>query len=555
MSMAMGDALLAFVPARAKRLPRRRHDYVLARARMERAGALTALYLKGSPYEMGYQHGALARGLIQRFRAEAYEYVATLVPVPRALAKPVLFYYASAYWKTLGADHVEELRGIAHGAGAHPVEPLVATAVWEMLLTHGCSEFAGLGPVTADDSLLHGYNYDLMLPEHAIIQPYLAAIFYEPDEGIPFATVNTVGTVGANAGINAEGISVAWDNTHLSTNELFQGIGGPIVPFIVTLRRLLQYARTIDDAVRIVVETLPRPLADIIIIGSAKEERAVALETAGRVHAVRPMQDGAIWSTNSFRSDTLAPRDHLGDWRSMTTNELWEKFPRYAAYDELYRAYAGKMDAHAAAAMLRDPWPREAEGYFHRNPAPRATITRNVTSFSMIMEPGKKRLWVSDAVIPGCHGRFFAFDLGLMKRLPDLDLGPSGFQEALRCADCFLKNDREPSRVWLDRAIGIVGETAPLLLMRALLGGLSGDETGARHDAERVAATWKDSPHARLAASWMGSALPDAKIAIPFPGATNPYLLLVHGADWKGRAVINTSESVVRIPERYLLPE
>jgi hypothetical protein len=281
----------------------------------------------------------------------------------------------------------------------------------------------------------------------------------------------------------------------------------------------------------------------------------VALETAGRVHAVRPMQDGAIWSTNSFRSDTLAPRDHLGDWRSMTTGELWEKFPRYAAYDELYHAYSGKMDAHAAAAMLRDPWPREAQGFFHRNPAPRATITRNVTSFSMIMEPGKKRLWVSDGVIPGCHGSFYAFDLGLMKRLPALDIGPSGFHEALRCADFFLKNDRKSSRAWLDKAIGIAGETAPLMLMRALIKGLSGDETGARRDAEHVALAWKNSQHARLAASWMGDEAPDEKIAIPFPGATNPYLLLVPRASWNERAVINTGESVVRIPERYLLSE
>ncbi len=119
--------------------------------------------------------------------------------------------------------------------------------------------------------MIHGYNYDLMKPEHAIIQPYLAALFYRPSSGIPFVTVNTVGSVGVNAGFNDAGISVAWDDTHLNTTELFQGISGNAVPFIITLRRLLQYAKTVDEAVKIALTGLPRPLADIIVIGSAGE--------------------------------------------------------------------------------------------------------------------------------------------------------------------------------------------------------------------------------------------------------------------------------------------
>ena len=81
-----------------------------------------------------------------------------------------------------------------------------------------------MGPATADGSLLHGYNYDLMHPDHALIQPYLAVLLYRPSQGIPFFTVNTVGTVGANAGMNEAGISVAWDNTYLKDRELVEGI-------------------------------------------------------------------------------------------------------------------------------------------------------------------------------------------------------------------------------------------------------------------------------------------------------------------------------------------
>ncbi|MGD8905147.1 MAG: C45 family autoproteolytic acyltransferase/hydrolase, partial [Anaerolineae bacterium] len=277
MSARWLDALRAWWPAPRRPLPPEEHERVLSAARIEGHGGLTALYLAGTPYEMGYQHGVLARDLIRGFRAAAYAYVTSLVPAPAWLARPLLFHQAAAYWPTIPPEYALEMQGIAHGAGVHPIEVLVSTAIWEMYLVSGCSEFAAVGPLTVSGSLLHGYNYDLMHPDHALIQPYLAAIFYRPSQGIPFFTVNTVGSIGANAGMNEAGISVAWDNTYLSDGELTQDIQGPVVPFILTLRKLLQNGRSLDGAVEIITASLPRPLGDIVIIGSAGEGQAVAL--------------------------------------------------------------------------------------------------------------------------------------------------------------------------------------------------------------------------------------------------------------------------------------
>jgi hypothetical protein len=62
----------AWWPARPRRLAPAEHERVLAAARIERHGGLAALYLAGTPYEMGYQHGVLARNLIHGFRRAAY---------------------------------------------------------------------------------------------------------------------------------------------------------------------------------------------------------------------------------------------------------------------------------------------------------------------------------------------------------------------------------------------------------------------------------------------------------------------------------------------------
>ncbi len=535
--MRLADAARAWLPARARALPAGEHERVMAGARMERHGGLTALYLSGTPYEMGYQQGTLARELIYGFRQAAYAYVTDQVPVPKVLARPLLFYHASSYWRTLWAEHVSEMKGIADAVGVHPIEALVSTAIWEIMLVSGCSEFAAVGPATADGSLIHGYNYDLMHPDHALIQPYLAVLLYRPSQGIPFFTVNTVGTVGANAGMNEAGISVAWDNTYLKDRELVEGIDLPVAPFILTLRRLLQYATTLDEAVRTVTDTLPRPLADIVIIGSAREGRAVALETAGRLHAVRDMDAGTIWSTNCFRSDGLAPYDRRGDSRGLPEAEAWQRVPRFTAYSQLFASAQGQITPARAAAFVRDPYPREAQGFVHPNPAARATICRNMTSWSLVMQPGQGRFWVSDTHLPGCQGRFYAFDLRTWTRLTDLDLPASGFSAALGAAQRFVEGDLPGAASALAGALSADGPSAPLLLMEAVLKGLAGDEEPAAGILRQVQARWAETPAAALAQAWLENRA-GGVLWLPFPSAIEPLVELRPAEDWSGRAVV-----------------
>ena len=546
MSLRWMDALRAWRPATERRLPPDEHERVLSAARVERHGGLTALYLAGTPYEMGYQHGVLARDLIHGFRAAAYRYVTSLVPAPAWLARPLLFFQAAAYRPAIPPEYAQEMQGIAHGAGVHPIEVLVSTAIWEMYLVSGCSEFAVEGSLTTDGSLLHGYNYDLMHPDHALIQPYLAAIFYRPSQGVPFFTVNTVGSIGANAGMNEAGISVAWDNTYLRDDELTRDIRGPAVPFILTLRKLLQHSRCLEEAVRTVTVSLPRPMGDIVIIGSAEEGRAVALETAGHTHALRQMEGGAIWSTNCFRSPELAPHDHRGDGRTLSGDEEWSRFPRFAAYRQLFAGSDGQpdlsgLDPATAAAFLRHPYPREAGGFLHPNPAARATICREYTSWSLVMKPAAGRLWVSNTTTPAPQGRFYAFDLPAWQRLPKHDLAPTGYQAAQRCVLHFLSGDRSEAHAALEEAVSLDGPTAPLWLMRAVLQVLAGERKESAETLQELAVRWPATPAGALARAWLDGEPasvqdPMSSRPIPFPSAIRPLIHFRPAATWAERA-------------------
>jgi hypothetical protein len=345
--------------------------------------------------------------------------------------------------------------------------------------------------------------------------------------------------------MNQAGISVAWDNTYLRDGELSRDIRGPAVPFILTLRRLLQHSRCLDEAVRTVTDSLPRPLGDIVIIGSADEGRAVALETAGHTHALRQMEGGAVWSTNCFRSPELAPHDHRGDGRALSGGAEWSQFPRYAAYHQLFAGYQGQpgssgLDPATAAAFLRAPYPREAGGFLHPNPAARATICREYTSWSLLMEPAAGRLWVSDTETPAPQGRFFAFDLRARQRLPEHDLAPTGYQAALLCGKRFLSGDRSGAQAALAEAHALDGPTPSLLLMRALLQGLAGEQEDAAGTLQTVVVRWPGAPSGALARAWLdGESGSLSSEAIPFPSAIRPLIHFRPAPGWAERATPN----------------
>ena len=519
------DVLAALTPRAPQPLPAGEHAQVMSAAHSDDLDGMSVLYLAGTHHEMGYQHGTLMREKIHAFRQAAYAYMTSLLQkeskwpdwLARLVTQPLLCWQAAAYWDIISPEYLEEAQGIADGAGVHPLEVVLVTAIWEMYVAGGCSEFALTGRMTADGSLIHGYNYDLMASEHAFINPYLAMIFYRPAGGIPFSTLNTVGSIGVNAGMSDAGLSVAWDNTYTRDNSLYAGIAKPVVPFIITLRRVLECCRSLDEGVQLVVASLPRPLADIIILASANENRAVALETAGRLHATRPMENDAVWSTNRFRSAELAPHDQRGDWRRMSAQEYARVFPRYLSYERFFQHHRGQITSRLALDILRDPYPREAQGELY-SVGLRTTICREGTSFSLVMQPGQGLVWGSDGKLPAPQGRFFAFDQRNWQRRPDLDFPSTGFRAALACAKAYGHADIDGAWTSLQEALVADGETAPLMMMRATLSYARGDTLGAQADIERVIERWGETDIGQVARAW-ASGLPAPVPFIPFPSA------------------------------------
>jgi hypothetical protein len=507
------------------RLTESERKRVLSSAHRETIDGLLVIHLAGTAYQMGFQHGSLCRQEIHGFRREAYAYMATLIAsrfhlplrIAQLITRPLLLRQVKSYLPFTPQEYLDEMQGIADGAGVNILEALLVNAVWEMYLAGGCSEFAVTGAKTDDGELVHGYNYDLADPAHAFINPYLALIFSRPADGYAFAQVNTVGCVGVNAGLSVRGVSVAWDNTHLRPGSgLLAGVPRRCTPFELVLRRLIQYADSLEAGVRIVSSHLPRPMADIIIIGDGQARRALAMEMAGSIYALRQMEADAVWSANSFVSEALGPEDQRG-MPASDLEETGRRLGRYVSYIELIAQSTQKVDVLRAVEILRDPYPREKNGYIYPPTRPR-TICRPVTSFSLVMQTKAGRLWVGDPNIPAPLGRYLGFDLRTESPLQEPPLPPTGFQDAVQGYRHYSVGRYSEALVEVEKTMTKDGSSVPLHLMLSQI-----------HHALN---------HADAARFHTGQALdllrsndfPSGELRIPFPSAINPLTYLTYAA-------------------------
>jgi hypothetical protein len=281
---------------------------------LEEIDGYRVLHVKGQPYEMGYQQGALLREDVRElvhflFDVKAKGAKIELGGIKLLDPKRVIRGIVAQERKHIPDRYFEEMRGIADGAGL-PVEDIViANFIPELF---HCSGFALCGQATKNGVLYHGrildYGCDWRLQEHAVLT------VGEPRGRIPFVNVTFTGFVGSVTGMNAE---------HISIGEMGgRGLGhweGTPMPILVRL--VLEEADTLDQAVKIFRDH-PRTCEYYYVIADGQARKAIGMEASWNVFGTigmgqshprlpHPFQDAVLLSAGN-RYDELVKRVEKG---------------------------------------------------------------------------------------------------------------------------------------------------------------------------------------------------------------------------------------------------
>lgn len=345
---------------------------------LERINGYPVLHLKGTPYEMGYQHGVLLRESVRKNMDTLLKVKGdqTLVEFAGFKLKPrnAIDLIMQIQKPFVPQKFLDEMDGLAAGAELNADEIRAANFIPELF---HCSGFAIAGDATADGTLYHGrvldYATDWGLQEHAVI------IVAQPDGGIPYVNISYSGFIGSVTGMNAR---------HVSIGEMGGGGLGNWegVPMAQLMREVIETAETLDDAVK-VFQNNPRTCQYFYVIADGKTGESVGMEaTWEKVDVIR-----------AGEAHPLLPH-------AVNQCALLSAGDRYQELVRRTKSGLGTFTAESALTLMDRP------------------VAMGSNLHNVLFEPASTRFWVANASAdrkPAADQPYYAFQLtDLLSRKP-----------------------------------------------------------------------------------------------------------------------------------------
>jgi Phospholipase B len=367
----LASAVIAFTSATrsaeaAKASAQERDRALLASSwRFERGGWIY-VHLEGSPRQVGYQHGYLLAPEIQ----DAFD--ALKLQDTHRTQRDWDFFRKTAHNVLLphiDPEYADELRGIVEGLAAHGVsltlEDVIALNAFEEVPDYylpwfntqtraanaphltspgNCSAFVATGSYTKDHQIVIAHNnWTSVVPG----ERWRIVFDIAPQRGNRILMDGFPGIITSDDdfGVNSAGLMVTE-----TTITQFSGFDPNGKPEFVRSRKALQYANSIDDYVRIMLDGNNGGYANDWLLGDRNTGEVARFELGLKHHRVWRSKDGYFVGSN-FPSDPALTKDE-------TTFDVTDRSSspnaRHERWEQLMKQNKGRIDVAIAEKFLSD---------------------------------------------------------------------------------------------------------------------------------------------------------------------------------------------------------
>lgn len=362
--------------------------------------------VSGTPYERGLQHG---RTLAARVRRSAALYNGTLERLGFGGERGnVLIRQFVAHIEAFGSHYVDEMRGIADGAGTPFEQVVMINARTEVIsearrLAHadaqtaaalapkdGCTGAVILPARTRSGRLIHGQNWDWRAEcaETAIV------LRVRRDDGPDFVTFVEAGGLARN-GFNAAGIAITANYLRCDRDYAQPG-----VPLALIRRKVLEQEH-LALAIR-AVATTPKSCANNMMLSHAGGV-AIDLECA-------PDESFPLWPTGGLlvHANHFASTPALAKLRDTGIGDSPDSYYRDLRVREALEAAGDDLTPDDLKRALFDEFGTPYS--VCRPPRPGSHDDLSATVAMVVMEPGAG--WMDVAPLPALNRSFTRYSLG-----------------------------------------------------------------------------------------------------------------------------------------------
>lgn len=319
---------------------------------------LPVLHLRGTPHEMGVQHGRLVPdGVKQSCQSYVYDHA---IAANELEFEQLLELYGKAE-PFIPDCYREEMAGLAEATG---IELDLIHAFHVLPTLFHCSGCAAMNSATRDGKLYHYRSLDHSLEIGGAVKAQSNACItvWEQDGRIPVAGIGWIGAIGLVTGMNAVGMSMGEMGSHCE-DESFEGR-----PMWFQMREMLSLCDNLE-AGRRMIEEWPRDCGFNFILADGKVPDAMAIEVthsmfeffepgdpAEAVEPHYPIKD-VVRRTNHF----VSPR--LSETQRETYDPRIDKedsAAHYARLSENIERVHGKLDADQMIWLCRNYSPEHS---------------------------------------------------------------------------------------------------------------------------------------------------------------------------------------------------
>jgi len=338
------------------------------KGRLELVGGIPVLHLRGTPEQMGEQHGRLLGAQLAVLRRV---YLDTFFG--NAVSRAGALAFGMGLVPHMPPACVTEMKAMAAASGVDYPGVVFANTFTDTSRAIFCSVVVACGKASRGGRLVIGRNLDF--PSLGVLHKATVLVVYHHTAAgrRPFVAVGWPGVVGVVTGMNDAGLCVA---TLVSATQ--KGVS-PGMPYTMMHRLVLEQCATPQEALALVKRTA-RTSANNLVVASPEAEPLVIEYSAEKV-AARTSVGGLLLATNHFRCT-----DFTANPRPLDN--------RFATLAERTARQRGRIDVPALKTMLH------------------AVNQGRMTLQSMVFEPSTRRLHLATGSAPASAAAYVAIDCG-----------------------------------------------------------------------------------------------------------------------------------------------
>jgi hypothetical protein len=333
--------------------------------RVERDGWVY-VRLEGSPERVGFQHGYLLSG-------EIADLLRAVKPFLEKTTKRDWDFYRKAsesmLWKGVEPEYQREIDGIVAGLAARGVKAdrwdLVALNAIEELPYYyvpwldkkegkaptahapgNCSAFVAAGRATKDGRVVMGHN---AWTNYVVGSRWNIIFDLKPERGYRILMDGLPGVIVSDDdfGVNSGGLMVTE-----TTITQFEGWDPEGKPEFSRARKAMQYARSIDDYVRIMLDGNNGGYANDWLLADNSTGEIARFELGLKHHSVERTRDGVFVGSNFPVGEKLIAEETKFDVK----NKASSPNARRTRWEQLVSEWAGKIDVEAGKRFELDTY-------------------------------------------------------------------------------------------------------------------------------------------------------------------------------------------------------